>query len=138
MDTKWFLKPSEVNTLREIRRTSADKSVMNAQKLKERLEQKGIKVHFEIKHSKVQSITFAKDDFKITSLKGADRVFTDRIMKSLEKNREAFRAKQIDQQKQAETKQAQAKEQIQKIRDSREERTRIQGQSLYNSKGLSR
>ena len=33
METKIFLKPHELNTLREIRRASSDKNILNAQKL---------------------------------------------------------------------------------------------------------
>ena len=111
---------------------------MNAQKLKERLETKGIKVEFEVKQGKVQNISFTRDDFQITSVKGVHRNFTKTVMNNLEKNREAFRAKQFAEQKQVEDKKQLVKEQIQEVRNIREEKTKLQAQNMYSNKGLSR
>lgn len=138
METKILLKPNELQTLREIRRTSSDKNVLNVQKLKERLEQQGIKMTYEIKSGKVQNVSFEKDDFKISSSKANEKLFTDKVMNNLDKNREAFRSKQSEQQKEELQKKEQAKQQIQSIKDSREERTQLQQNSIYNTKNLGR
>lgn len=138
METKIFLKPHELNTLREIRRASSDKNILNAQKLKERLDQQGIKMNFEIKGGKVQSVSFEKDDFKISSSRANEKLFTDKVLQNLDKNRDAFRSKQNDLQKELNQKKEQANQQIQNIKDSRQERTQLQQGEIYNSKNLGR
>lgn len=138
METKIFLKPHELNTLREIRRASSDKNILNAQKLKERLDQQGIKMNFEIKGGKVQNVSFEKDDFKISSFRANEKLFTDKVLQNLDKNRDAFRSKQNDLQKELNQKKEQANQQIQNIKDSRQERTQLHQGEIYNSKNLGR
>ncbi|WP_159638983.1 hypothetical protein [Sphingobacterium composti Ten et al. 2007 non Yoo et al. 2007] len=132
MERKLFYNAYEINVLREVRRASKDKSVTDLNKLKEKLAEKGIKVNFETKQGKVQSISFKKNEFEINSIKGKDRVWTDLVVKSVSENKNALEKAQ---------KQEKEKPQynrFEEMKKHREERTELLSRNMYDTKGLSR
>lgn len=133
MSTKLLYNTYEIHLFREVRRASKDKSITDIHKLKERLSRQNIKVSFEIKNGKVQNISFEKESFKVTSVKGNDRVFTDRVLKSVDSNhKEQMTSKNKEQS------QEKGNDRFDKIRATREQKTAIEKQSMYSNKGLSR
>lgn len=132
MSTKIFYTQQELHTLREIRRISKDKTITDVNKLQQRLKERGIKVTFDKDKSngKVKSISFEKDTLKVDSVKANDRVWTDRVLNSVDKNREQM-IKEMNSPKVQ-------NDRFEEIRRTREERTKMQEQSMYNNKGLER
>ena len=90
METKLFYNDYEIHLLREIRRESKNQSNTDLNKLKENLAKRNIHVNFEVKNGTLRNISFKKDKFEISSIKGNDRVFTDRILKSIDDNKKCL------------------------------------------------
>ncbi|SDY05419.1 hypothetical protein [Flavobacterium degerlachei] len=131
METKLFYNAYEINALREIRRASKNKYNTDLNKLKENLAKKNIHVDFEVKNGTLRNISFKKNEFEINSIKGNDRVFTDRIVKSVNNNKNS-----LEQSKKAEkTKEYNRFEELKK---HREERTQLLNRDMYNTKGFSK
>lgn len=132
MERALFLNVHEVHQLNEIRRISRDKSITDLNKLKERLKEKKIDMKIDVKFGKVQHVSFQSKDFKIDSTKGIDRVFTDKVLKNVEKNgKEHQQALQKERNKPEYNR-------FDELKRNREERTNTINQNMYNTKGLSR
>lgn len=128
LNTKIFRSEQEIHSLRIIRRVSNDKNVTDLNKLKEELQKHKIDVKFEIKDGKVQNISFKKSGFDLDSVRGNDRVWTDRVIKSVQENKALSMDKGKEEPKRS---------RFDEIKANREERTKMQQQGLYNTKGLS-
>lgn len=131
METKLFYNAYEINALREIRRASKDKSNTDLNKLKENLAKKNIHVNFEVKNGKLQNISFKKNEFEISSIKGNDRIFTDRVVKSVEENKKSQEQAKNEEKKPEYNRFAEMKK-------HREERTQLLNRDMYNTKGFSK
>ncbi|MFD2289231.1 hypothetical protein GJU39_21895 [Pedobacter petrophilus] len=131
METKIFYTAYEINALREIRRASKDKSNTDLNKLKESLAKRNINVNFEVKNGRIQSISFKKNEFEINSIKGNDRVFTDRIVKSINENKNSLEQAKKEEKKPDYNRFAELKK-------HREERTELLSRDMYNTKGFSK
>lgn len=131
METKFFYNAYEIHVLREVRRASKDKSVTDLNKLKEKLAEKGIKMNFETKQGKVQSISFKKNEFEINSIRGNDRVWIDRVVKSVDENKKTFEQAQKQEKKPEYNRFAELKQ-------HREARTELLSRNMYDTKGFSR
>lgn len=129
METKMFYNAYEIHVLREIRRASKDKSVTDLNKLKEKLAEKGIKMNFETKQGKVQSISFKKNEFEINSTRGNDRVWTDRVIKSVSDNKNTLEKAQKQEREKPDY------NRFAEIRKQREERTELLSRDMYKTKG---
>jgi len=132
METKIFYNAYEINVLREVRRASKDKSATDLNKLKENLAKQNIKVDFEMKNNRVTSISFKKNEFEISSVKGNDRVWTDRIVKSIDENK-----KSLEQAKTAERSKPDYNR-FAEMKKHREERSDLLSRNMYDTKGLSK
>jgi len=132
MNTKLFLTKMEVHALNEIRKASKDRNVTDVHKLREQLAKRNINVNFEIKGDKVTAISFKKKDFQISSIKGNERLFTDRVLKSVAENKQALTAEL-----KAEN-QAPKRNKFDEIKKQRTERTQLLSRNLYDTKGMSR
>lgn len=132
MNTKLFLTKMEVHTLNEIRKASKDRTVTDVHKLREQLAKRNINVNFEIKGDKVTAISFKKKDFQISSIKGNERLFTDRVLKSVAENKQALTAEL-----KAEN-QGPKRSKFEEIKRYRAEKTQLLNRSLYDTKGMSR
>lgn len=132
MNTKLFLTKMEVHALNEIRKASKDRNVTDVHKLREQLAKRNINVNFEIKGDKVTAISFKKKDFQISSIKGNERLFTDRVLKSVAENKQALTAEL-----KAEN-QAPKHNRFEEIKRHRAEKTQLLNRNLYDTKGMSR
>lgn len=132
MNTKLFLTKMEVHALNEIRKASKDRTVTDVHKLREQLAKRNINVNFEIKGDKVTAISFKKKDFQISSIKGNERLFTDRVLKSVAENKQALMAEL-----KAEN-QAPKRNRFEEIKRHRAEKTQLLNRNLYDTKGMSR
>lgn len=132
MNTKLFLTKMEVHALNEIRKASKDRTVTDVHKLREQLAKRNINVNFEIKGDKVTAISFKKKDFQISSIKGNERLFTDRVLKSVAENKQALTAEL-----KAEN-QAPKRNRFEEIKCHRTEKTQLLNRNLYDTKGMSR
>lgn len=133
MTTQIFIKPYDIHVLREIRRASKEKNITDIHKLKERLAKQDIKVNFDVKYGKVQNVSFQKGDFKISSIKGHERLFTDRVIKSVEVNKNSLTNEQNK-----EKQQGQGINRFDQVRAMREEKTALERRDMYNTKGFGR
>lgn len=131
MSTKLFYNAYEIQVLREVRRASKDKSNTDLNKLKQDLAKRNIQVNFKLKNGKIDFISFKKNEFEITSIKGNDRVFTDRVIKSINENKNSLEQAQMEEKKPQYNRFAELKK-------HRDERAELLSRNLYDPKGLSR
>lgn len=130
MSTKIFYTQIELLTYRKIREVS--KKSNNVQELKKNLEKHGIKTNFSFDHKgKVQNLSFEKESFKMNSVKGIDRTYTDRIVNTLDKNREKL-------QQNIQKEMQQKPNRFDEIRANRDLKTQMERQPMYNTKSMKR
>jgi len=131
MSTKLFYNAYEVQVLREVRRSSKNKSNTDLNKLKQDLAKRNIQVNFELKNGKIDFISFKKNEFEINSIKGNDRVFTDRVVKSINENKNSLEQAKKEEKKPEYNRFAEMKK-------HREERTELLNRNMYDTKGFTR
>lgn len=131
MSTKLFYNAYEVQVLREVRRASKNKSNTDLNKLKQDLAKRNIQVNFELKNGKIDFISFKKNEFEINSIKGIDRVFTDRVVKSINENKNSLEQAKKEEKKPEYNRFAEMKK-------HREERTELLNRNMYDTKGFTR
>lgn len=131
MSTKLFYNAYEIEVLREVRRASKDKSNTDLNKLKQDLAKRNIQVNFEVKNGKLNFISFKKNDFEISSIKGNDRIFIDRVIKSIDENKYS-----LEQAKKEEKKPEYNR--FEEIKRLREARTELLSRNMYDTKGFTR
>ncbi|MEJ5148836.1 hypothetical protein [Sphingobacterium sp. MYb388] len=132
METKLFLTQMEIHGLNEIRKASKNKDVTDVHKLREQLAKRNIDVTFEIKGDRITTISFKNEHFQVNSIKGYERSFTDRVLKSINENKMASLAEQNKQ------KESPKYNRFEEIKRTREERTQLLNRNLYDTKGMSR
>lgn len=131
MDTKIFFSKQEqqnFDKIREISRKSKD-----FKEFQKNLKSRGFETKIKFnKKGKVKDVEFKKGEHKINSTKANERTFTDNIVKNIEKNREATKMLEKAQNKKPEYNRFDA------IKQQREERTKLLGRDMYDTKGLSK